>query len=237
MSGSGKYWLRDWVIDLPDAPRRRCRAHIIASVAMVLAIVLPVSDANTRILWNLTPEESADVRRIEDYLNGIKTMQARFTQINPDGSSAQGTLHIQRPGSLRFDYDPPDSYLVVANGVWFIYVDRELQQVSHIPLRQTLAWFLVRDPISLTDGVSITGFERGPGTIRVSFVESDEPESGSVTFAFSDHPLQLKSWSITDPQRQDTRVTIDSPKFGLALDPELFRFVAPPEWAEGGQKR
>ena len=236
MSGSGKYWLRDWVIDLPDALRRRCRADIIASVAMTLAIVMSVSYANAQILWNLTPEESADIRRIEDYLNGIKTMQARFTQINPDGSSAQGTLHVQRPGLLRFDYDPPDSYLVVANGVWFIYVDRELQQVSHIPLRQTLAWFLVRDPISLTDDVSITGFERGPGTIRVSFVESDEPVSGSVTFAFSDHPLQLKSWSITDPQRQDTRVTIDSPKFGLVLDPELFRFVTPPEWVEGGQE-
>jgi outer membrane lipoprotein-sorting protein len=224
------------VIDLPDALRRACLVCIIAGVAIVLAIVPSVSDANAQILWNLTPEESADVRRIEDYLNGIKTMQARFTQINPDGSSAQGTLHIQRPGSLRFDYDPPDSYLIVANGVWFIYIDRELQQVSHIPLRQTLAWFLVRDPISLTDGVSITRFERGPGTMRVSFVKSDEPESGSVTFALSDHPLQLKSWSITDPQRQDTRVTIDSPKFGLALDPELFRFIAPPEWADREQE-
>ena len=236
MSESGRYWLQDWVIDLPDVLRRGCLARIIAGVAMVFAIVPSVSDANAQILWNLTPEESADVRRIEDYLNGIKTMPARFTQINPDGSSAQGTLHIQRPGSLRFDYDPPDSYLIVANGVWFIYIDRELQQASHIPLRQTLAWFLVRDPISLTDGVSITRFERGPGTMRVSFVESDEPESGSVTFAFSDHPLELKSWSITDPQRQDTRVTIDSPKFGLALDPELFRFITPPEWADSEQE-
>ena len=199
---------------------------------MVFAIIPSITDANAQILWNLTQEESADIRRIEDYLNGIKTMQARFTQINPDGSSAQGTLHVQRPGSLRFDYDPPDSYLVVANGVWFIYVDRELQQASHIPLRQTLAWFLVREPVSLTDGVSITRFERGPGTMRVSFIETGESESGSVTFSFSDHPLQLRSWSITDPQRQDTHVTIDSPRFGLVLDPELFRFIVPPEWVD-----
>jgi len=199
---------------------------------MVFAIIPLITDANAQILWNLTQEESADIRRIENYLNGIKTMQARFTQINPDGSSAQGTLHVQRPGLLRFDYDPPDSYLVVANGVWFIYVDRELQQASHIPLRQTLAWFLVREPVSLTDDVSITRFERGPGIMRVSFIETDEPESGSVTFSFSDHPLQLRSWSITDPQQQNTRVTIDSPRFGLMLDPELFRFIVPPEWID-----
>jgi outer membrane lipoprotein-sorting protein len=210
--------------------------HIIAAVALTFVVILSISGAKAQILWKLTPEESADVSRIEDYLNAIKTIQARFTQINPDGSSAQGVLHVQRPGLLRFDYDPPDSYLIVANGIWFIYVDRELQQVSHIPLRQTLAWFLVRDPISLTEDVSITQFERGPGTIRVSFVESDEQESGSVTFVFSDRPLQLKSWSVTDPQLQVTRVTIDSPKFGLPLDPELFRFAAPPEWDEGAQE-
>jgi len=224
------------VIDLLSALRCTYSACKIAGVAMVFAIIPLITDANAQILWNLTQEESADIRRIENYLNGIKTMQARFTQINPDGSSAQGTLHVQRPGLLRFDYDPPDSYLVVANGVWFIYVDRELQQASHIPLRQTLAWFLVREPVSLTDDVSITRFERGPGIMRVSFIETDEPESGSVTFSFSDHPLQLRSWSITDPQRQDTRVTIDSPKFGLALDPELFRFIAPPEWADREQE-
>ena len=229
-------WLRAWVTDLRDRLMRLTGLPVIGAAALTVFLVLSLSGAEAQILWNLTSEESADVRRIEDYLNSITTMQAKFTQINPDGTAAQGTVYIQRPGFLRFDYAPPDSYLIVANGVWFIYVDRELQQVSHIPLRQTLAWFLVRDPISLSDGVSITRFERGPGTMRVSFVETDDPEAGSVTFAFGDRPLELKSWSVTDPQRQDTRVTIDSPQFGLPLNRELFRFVAPPEWSEDAQQ-
>ncbi len=231
-----KSWLQAWVTDPRDALMRRPCQRVIGAIALTVFFILFLSNARAQILWNLTSEESADVQRIEDYLNSITTMQAKFTQINPDGTAAQGTVYIQRPGFLRFDYAPPDSYLIVANGVWFIYVDRELQQVSHIPLRQTLAWFLVRDPISLSDGVSITRFERGPGTVRISFVETDEPEAGSVTFAFGVRPLELKSWSVTDPQRQDTRVTIDSPQFGLPLDRELFRFVAPPEWDEGAQQ-
>ena len=210
--------------------------RIIAALVLATISAPHVSVLQAQIIWNLTSDESADIHRIEDYLNGITTMQAKFTQINPDGTSAHGILYIQRPGFLRFDYAPPDSYLIVANGTWFIYVDRELQQASHIPLRQTLAWFLVRDPISLSDGVSITRFERGPGTMRVSFVETDNPDSGSVTFAFGDRPLELKSWSITDSQRQDTRVTIDSPQFGLTLDRKLFRFVAPQEWNEGARE-
>ena len=210
--------------------------HIIAALVLATVSAFFFSSLQAQIIWNLTSDESADIRRIEDYLNGITTMRAKFTQINPDGTSAHGTLYIQRPGLLRFDYAPPESYLIVANGVWFIYVDRELQHASHIPLRQTLAWYLVRDPISLSDGVSITRFERGPGTMRVSFVETDDPDAGAVTFAFSDRPLELKSWSITDSQRQNTRVTIDSPQFGLTLDRELFRFVAPPEWNEGARQ-
>ncbi len=231
-----KSWLWAWVTDPRNVLMRRIRLGVVGAVALTVVFVLFLSDAQAQILLNLTSEESADVRRIEAYLNGITTMQAKFTQINPDGTSAQGTVYVQRPGFLRFDYAPPDSYLIVANGIWFIYVDRELEQVSHIPLRQTLAWFLVRDPISLSDGVSITRFERGPGTMRVSFIETNDPEAGSVIFAFSDRPLELKSWSVTDAQRQNTRVTIDSPRFGLPLDRELFRFVAPPEWTEGARK-
>lgn len=203
----------------------------------MVILFIPNPVFSERIFWNLTSEELKEVRRVENYLNQIKTMKSDFTQINPDGSSAHGTLYIQRPGFLRFEYEPPEPYLIVANGMWLIFVDRELQHASHLPLKQTLAWFLIRDPLSLTEGVKITQFNRGFGTIRIKFVETDKPENGSVTLAFSDRPLQLKGWSVTDQQQQDTQIAIDGPEFGLTLDRELFRFVAPPEWTNNIQDR
>ncbi len=225
-----KYWVRSWLNINPDSPFRTSRLCIIAVITFSVGLGLLFSATQAQVLWNFTPEESDDMRRIEEYMNNLTTMQAKFVQINPDGSSAHGTLYIQRPGFLRFDYDPPDSYLILANGIWLIYVDREMKQVSHIPLKQTLAWFLVKDPISLSDGVLVTRFVRGPGTIRITLIEKGNAEAGSLTLTFGDNPLELKSWSVTDPQKQFTRITLDSPQFGLLHDRELFRFVAPPEW-------
>ena len=82
--------------------------------------------------------------KAEQYLNGISTLQARFTQVNPDGSSNEGDLYISRPGKMRLVYDPPTPMLMVADGVFLIYVDTQMKDVSHIDLNDTPAGLLLR---------------------------------------------------------------------------------------------
>ncbi|HYD73929.1 MAG TPA: outer membrane lipoprotein carrier protein LolA, partial [Candidatus Binatia bacterium] len=50
------------------------------------------------------------------YLNSYARLQARFTQSSPGGGRSAGTLYIQKPGRMRFQYDPPAQLLVVADG-------------------------------------------------------------------------------------------------------------------------
>jgi outer membrane lipoprotein-sorting protein len=185
-----------------------------------------VDAAPTRAV-QLSSAEQADVQRVQQYLNGIRTMTAHFVQYADNGGTAEGTLYVSRPGRMRFEYAPPSPVLLVANGYFVIYYDKELQETTHLPISSTPAWFLLRDDIRLGGDVTITHFEHGPGVIRVTLVQTKEPDAGTVTLTFSDHPLELKQWTIVDPQGKRTTVALSDMRIGGKLDPQLFVFQEP----------
>jgi outer membrane lipoprotein-sorting protein len=184
----------------------------------------------------LSAQDAEDVRRVEAYLNNLKTFRARFLQIDPAGGSAEGTLYLSRPGKLRVDYDPPNPNLLIANGQHLIHFDRALKAPAYLGLESTPAGLLVRDPVKLLGDVTIVAVERGPGALRVSVVQSKDPRAGRITLVFSERPFQLTNWQITDAQGQLTRVALYEPQVGLTLDPQLFVFLDPKVFGEQGTR-
>ncbi len=176
----------------------------------------------------LSAQDKADVARAESYLNSISTLRARFLQIAPNGSQAEGTAFFSRPGRMRLQYDPPSPMLVVADGRFLIVHDQELGEPSYIPLDSTPAGILVRENVQL-DGkdVVVTGVKRGPGVLNVSLMERDDPGQGELTLVFSEAPFMLRQWRVLDAQGQTTVVSLYDAQDGMALDPKLFRFVDP----------
>ena len=133
---------------------------------------------------------------------------------------------MARPGRMRFEYDLPSPVLLLADRFYVYYIDKQLVEMSKVGLKSTPAWLLLRDPITFSDLV-VTRFERGANTIRVTVVEQDEPDMGSLTMVFSDHPLALRQWSIVDQQRKAITVSLYNEQFGIALDPQLFVYQDP----------
>jgi outer membrane lipoprotein-sorting protein len=174
----------------------------------------------------LTPQDNADLQRIAAYLGSIRTMYAKFRQVASGGGIATGQLWMARPGRMRFEYDPPNQILLLADMFYVYYVDKELVQMSKVGLKSTPAWLLLRDPITFSDLI-VTRFERGPNTVRLTVVEKTEPDNGSLTMVFSDNPLALQQWSIVDQQRKTTTVSLYDERFGMALDPKLFVYQDP----------
>jgi outer membrane lipoprotein-sorting protein len=174
----------------------------------------------------LTPQDAADLQRIAVYLNGIRTMYARFQQVSSQGATAKGQLWMARPGRMRFEYDPPSPIILLADMFYVYYVDKELAEMSKVGLKSTPAWLLLRDPITFSDLI-VTRFEHGASALRITVVEKAEPDSGSLTMVFSDNPLALRQWSIVDQQRKATTVSLYDARFGMALDPKLFVYQDP----------
>ncbi len=177
---------------------------------------------------NLNDADKSDILRIEAYLNNIKTMEARFLQVSSDGDYSEGDIYLSKPGKMRIEYDPPKPVLIVANGRSLAYFDKELEQVSYFSLEDTQAEILLKETISFSsEGLVVTRFERGPGVLRLTVIKGNDPLEGNLTLIFSDRPLGLKKWAVTDAQGIVTNVSLLGPRFGAPLDAKLFDFKPP----------
>lgn len=172
----------------------------------------------------LSARDRADLARIESYLNGVRTLKARFLQVAPSGNVSEGVAWMERPGRMRFEYDPPTPLLLVAGHGLFFFHDSQLNQTTNLPLSSTPLGLLLRDDLHLSGDVTVTGVERLPGQIQVTMVRTPSPDDGSLTLVFADEPLALQQWVVVDAQRQETRVRLFQVELGGSFDPKLFVF-------------
>lgn len=175
----------------------------------------------------LTPADTADLQRVQTYMNNIHTLQSRFEQISNDGGVATGTIYLSRPGKMRVEYDPPVPILLVAtdNRIW--YYDKKLEQVSFFDLKDTPAWFLLQDNVTFGGDITVENLQRDPGALRVTVTEAKNPSLGRATLVLSDKPLELRKWQIVDAQQKAVTVTLDDPHYGVSLNPSLFYWTDP----------
>jgi len=193
-------------------------------VLFVVLLTLP----GTAGALALSEADRTDIARIEKYLNSISTLKSRFVQVSPNGALSAGGFWLKRPGWMRFEYDPPVPYLVLASQTWLIFIDAELGQPQHWPINETPFSVLVDDTISLSRNTSIETIKRGPGRIAVTLRHKTRPDDGTISLVFSDQPLILRQWRIIDTQGLPTTVTLDQIERGLDLPIDLF--VPPKEF-------
>src|SRR6516164_7880186 len=180
-----------------------------------------------------TPQDRADLARIETYLDGLRSLKAHFLQVAPNGAISQGTVWLERPGRMRFQYDPPSPLLLVAGHGLVVFHDSSLNQTSNILLSQTPLGILLADHVRLQGDVTVTAMQRLPGQIQVSLIRTASPGDGTLTLVFADNPLTLRQWTVLDAQRQETRVTLYNVETGGQFDPKLFQFIDPRAFQPG----
>lgn len=169
--------------------------------------------------------EAEALSKAEAYLNGVNTLQARFTQVNPDGSSNEGDLYISRPGKMRLVYDPPSPLEMVADGVFLIIVDKQMKDVSHIGLNDTPAGLLLKKDLTFKDpDLKLGGVKSAAGTVEIAASMAKDPAAGKLTLIFTEAPFELKQWRVLDAQRKEVVVTLDNIRLGGKMDPALFKY-------------
>jgi outer membrane lipoprotein-sorting protein len=181
------------------------------------------------------PENAIKVQqqlaKVEAYLNSFRTLKARFTQLNPDGSQASGMFYLWRPGRMRLSYEGVSStspsmankHILVANGDTIYDHDPERDETTEIPVDATPASFILREKIRFDQDIQVIRLEEKQGLLFLSLVKRDDPEAGTLTLVFHADPLTLIEWEIIDAQRLSTRVLLDAIETGVILDPNLFK--------------
>lgn len=200
--------------------------------AFIASSLISPAPAQEPPLIFMTQEELAPyaktIRRIENYLSGISTIVADFTQAAPDGSISTGKFFLQRPGKMRWQYHPPTPVLMVADGKEFIYYDYELDQISRISLDSTLIGFLAQERIRFDNGqVGIRDFSEQANVIRITVAQREKAKEGELTLEFSTSPMVIRNMVVRDAAGQITSVALNNARFGVKMDPKLFLFKEP----------
>ncbi len=198
------------------------RIASLGAAAVTAAMIAGPASAVTPAV--LSPADQQDVSRIENYLNSITSMEARFLQIDPSGNNVQGTLFILRPGRLRFEYDEPSPILIVADGTWVHYHDKELDQTSRALISDTTVEYFTSSNLRLSGDITVTAFNRNDGLLNMTIVDTNNPDEGEVTFTFDPEPMNLRQWVVRDPDGNETLVALLTFKSNVPLDTEMFYF-------------
>ncbi len=146
---------------------------------------------------------------ISAYLGTLGEAQARFTQINADGSRSTGTLYLKRPGRARFEYDPPAEVLVmIGGGTVAIFDDRGDANPESYPLSRTPLSVLLSRQVDLTGSDFITGHRRDGEFTTVIARDPKNPEYGVIALQFAEGPLRLARWIIVGENGEETTVEL-----------------------------
>jgi outer membrane lipoprotein-sorting protein len=167
--------------------------------------------------------EPVPLAQLSAYLNALTTAEAEFTQINADGSISTGRLFIKRPGRVRFEYAPPDKSLVMAGGGQVAIFDAKSNQPpEQYPLKRTPLNLILARNVDLNNAKMVVGHYEAQDTTRVVAQDPENPEYGTIELVFSNDPVALTSWVITDDMGNKTDIILDRMVTGMELPPSLF---------------
>lgn len=181
--------------------------------------------------------ERLSLPALSDYLNGLRTASGDFTQINADGTISTGTIYINRPGRIRFEYAPPDQTLVLASaGSVAIFDPKSNTGPETYPLARTPLSIILADRVDLGQASMVVAHDYDGTATTVTAQDPQHPEYGNIQMVFTGNPVQLRQWVINDDAGNSTTVVLGDLRLGQSIAARMFDIRAEADRrAQGGR--
>ncbi|QMU58916.1 MAG: outer membrane lipoprotein carrier protein LolA [Boseongicola sp.] len=168
--------------------------------------------------------DQLSLNALSAYLNSIQTAESDFTQVNDDGTLATGKLYLRRPGRMRFEYNPPEELLVIAGGSQIGIFDgrSNVATAERYPLRRTPLNLILERNVNLAAREMVVGHEFDGTSTTIIAQDPEHPEYGTIALKFTDGPVELRQWIVTDGQGAKTTVILGELVKGGTLPARLF---------------
>ena len=142
--------------------------------------------------------DDKSVEKVKDYLNKLVSLEANFVQVSSDGEIKKGKIFISLPGKLRISYEKPNDLLITSKGFWLVVQDMRLKQTNNFPINKTPLNLFLNKQLDFDNKKFDINYENESGIITLEFIGKDQFTSTSFKLIFTDNPVQLKKWVITD---------------------------------------
>ncbi len=179
--------------------------------------------------------DNIDLTRIENYLNNLQSLRAGFVQMSSNGGTAEGKIYISKPSKIRMEYTAPDELLIVGNGDYIIYNDKELDQITNIDYKDIPATMILTQKIRF-DGTNlrVTDFYKDNGQTSITVETPKNKGVKPITLIFDNNPFRLKQWKVIDQQNIEVTISLFDMETDVGLNSALFQFDK--KTSSGGSK-
>jgi outer membrane lipoprotein-sorting protein len=172
---------------------------------------------------DLAESYKSELQQVENYLNNIKNLSAKFVQESAEGNLVEGKFLLARPGKMRIEYSAQPKVIVVVNGTVLSYFDVELDEISRLSTNTTPASFLTRENISFSaKDVEITNVKKTTQQIKISVMKKNRKEAGEFSLIFSTNPLRFDKMEVKNDLDQTIRVTLSDIDFISPISDKMF---------------
>lgn len=177
------------------------------------------------------PALTGDLLRVQQHLQTMTSLVADFSQTDRSGQVQSGRLTLRQPGRIRFQYEPGNPLLIVADGRSLTLIDYEVRQVQRWPIRNSPLSVLIDPQANLVryGRLNDTG---NANTLSVEVRDPNRPEYGMITMIFERDAaapagLRLYGWVALDAQRQRTTIRLRNVQYNVPVADSMFRWRDP----------
>jgi len=171
--------------------------------------------------------EKISLDNISDYINGLKMIEADFEQVNSDGSIDTGKLYIRRPGKMRLEYEAPNNALVIVGaGNVAIFDDKTKNGSTIFPLKKTPLRLLLKKDVNLIENKMISEHTEKNNNTFIVVQDPKKLSQGKIEMVFSNQPILLESWTITNQSNQKTKIMLNNLHEVAKIPLHLFNITA-----------
>ncbi|MBN9454839.1 MAG: outer membrane lipoprotein carrier protein LolA [Bosea sp.] len=203
------------------SPAQAVATNAPAATAPAAEAAKPAASARSKQPPPATQEEA--VERLNAYLNSFQTLQGNFIQHASNGRRLEGRIYIQRPGKMRFEYEPPTTTEVIADGTSVAIRDKRLATQDLYSIGQTPLKFLVREKMDLAREGTLKGASIDGDLLTVRLEDrSTLGGTSKITLKFDLVANELRQWVVVDPQGYETAISLYNLDTRRRPDPQNF---------------
>ena len=185
------------------------------------ASLAPVADAKTKGI-ELSQDQQQAIEDVNTYFNSFRTLKGEFTQLGNTGNVSTGVVIISKPGKMRFEYAPPNPFVVVSDGRWVAVLNRSKNVADQYPLATTPLRLLLAEKMNLLKSAVIKAADIQDGLITLRVEDKDQMVSGELVLIYDSNLNALRQWIVIDGDGRRTTISLDNLVTDEPADPALF---------------
>lgn len=173
-----------------------------------------------------TPEQVSAINAISKYFNDLTTVDGRFVQTDPDGSTTQGKFFVKKPGMFRFEYAKPSRKVVISDGRFLAIENHDTGEEQTYELSDTPFRMLLKQEVNLMRDAQILQVDDSAEQVSI-VVRDKDPDIGAaikvVMTKGENGAMVLRGWITRDAQGLETKVEVTNVTHGTKLADAKFK--------------